>query len=238
MSEIALSFLAGLLTTLSPCVLPVLPLVVGSAFQGHKYGPVAMACGMIFSFTAIGISISWLGSALGLSPKIIRQIAASLLVLCGFLLLSSSLQEKFVRLSTPLSVWADRNINRYAPGGLFGQFIVGAFLGALWSPCTGPTLGAAVGFATQAETRLRAMMMMFSFGIGATLPLVLVAYGSKRLFLKSREKLSSVGKVGKILFGIFLVVVGGFILTGLDKSTEGLILEILPEWLVKLTTKF
>lgn len=88
MSALALSYLAGLLTTLSPCVLPLLPLVLAGTLKGGRLGPVAFALGMIVAFVAVGLLVAGIGIGLGLSVQLLRQISAVVLILMGLFLMS------------------------------------------------------------------------------------------------------------------------------------------------------
>jgi cytochrome c biogenesis protein CcdA len=118
-----------------------------------------------------------------------------------------------------------------AGDGLAGQFAIGALLGAGWSPCAGPTLGAAVGLASSAAVGsiLPAAAMMFAFGAGASLPLLATAYASRRM-LSARPMLLLVGTRGKLVFGAMLLCVGGLTLFGWDKQLEASLLDRLPQW--------
>lgn len=237
LADLALALVAGLLTVLSPCVLPALPLVVGSALNSHRLGPVLVALGMVISFTIVGVSVSAAGSLAGLSPQMIRTVAGIFLALAGVLLLSKKLQVILSKLLAPIATAADTTLNRKQPPGLKGQFLVGLLLGAVWSPCSGPSLGAAIGLAAQAQI-LSATLIMIAFGIGASLPLLAVAYGLRSQFLKSRDTLLATGNSGRIILGWILILVGILISTGTDKSVESMIVPLLPDWLNDLSTRF
>lgn len=113
-----LSFAAGAVTILSPCVLPVLPIVVGSAGQQHRYGPLALAAGLIVSFAAVGIVVASAGIALGLDTSLMRVVAAALLVIVGLVLLSAQLQHHMERISAPLARGASSLLERKVLSGL------------------------------------------------------------------------------------------------------------------------
>lgn len=238
MEKLLLSFLAGSLTALSPCVLPALPLVVGSALQEHKLGPLAVSLGMILSFTVFGVLLASLGDTLGLDETLLRSIAASLMLGVGLLLLSKRLQEIFARIAAPISSKAEKILQRSALSGLGGQFFIGALLGAVWTPCSGPTLGAAVALASEPGSITTSAAIMLIFGIGASAPLLFVAYGSRSLFMKSRGALSNLAARGKIIFGLILIGIGTMVLTGYDKMLESFVLDKLPEWLIDLAVKY
>lgn len=236
--SLALAFLAGLLTSLSPCVLPVLPLVMGGALATHRLGPLALCVGLGLTFSVLGVAATLAVQAFGFDLGVIRSVGAVLLLLFGAILLVPPAQQALSRLLAPLASKAG-GINPRAGGtGLGGNFLTGVLLGAIWSPCSGPTLGAAVGLATQAETALRGFAIMLVFGIAASLPLLAVAYGARSLFVANRERLISLSVRAKPVFGALLVLVGGAVLAGWDKQLEAAALKVMPEGWVDLTTRF
>ncbi|MBP8273574.1 MAG: sulfite exporter TauE/SafE family protein [Acidobacteria bacterium] len=232
--NLALSLGAGLLTALSPCVLPALPIIVGSAASGRRYGPVALAAGLAVAFTIIGVTLAATGSVAGLSETGVRQMAAVMLLLAGVALLSTRVQTWMSRLASPLASRA-ATLSMKTGNGLAGQFAIGALLGAVWSPCVGPTLGAAVGLASTAgaASLTRATASMFAFGVGSALPLLATAYASRRM-LTARGALLAAGTAGKSILGGVLVAMGALVLFGIDKQLEASVLAHLPQWWIDL----
>ena len=149
---LGLAFLAGLLSVLSPCVLPLLPIVLGTAASEHRGGPFALAGGVALSFVAIGLFIATVGFTIGLTGDVFRTAAAILMVGVGVVLALPTLQVRLATAGGPISNWADQRINAIQSRGLAGQFGVGVLLGAVWSPCAGPTLGAASLLAAQGSS--------------------------------------------------------------------------------------
>jgi cytochrome c-type biogenesis protein len=234
----AFSFLAGILTTLSPCVLPVLPLLVGSAVQEHRYAPLAVAGGMTLSFAALGVFFSTVGITLGIDAETVRSIAAAVVIAFGIVMIIPGLQERLTGLFTPLANAASAKVGSGKFAGLSGHFFLGALLGAVWSPCVGPTLGATVGLASEKGGILPATAMMLLFGAGASTPLLFIAYGSRRLFLTNRGKLLRIGQIMKPVMGGILIVTGTLILTRYDRMIEAKILNSLPPAWIDLVTRF
>jgi cytochrome c biogenesis protein CcdA len=125
------------------------------------------------------------------------------------------------------------------PGrGLSKQFAVGLLLGAVWSPCVGPTLGAASLLAARAENLGLVALTMFAFGIGAALPLLLIGMMSREALARWRGRMLAAGNSGKLIMGAILVATGIMILTGYDKRLESILVEASPAWLTELTTRF
>ena len=224
---LTLAFVAGLLTALSPCVLPLLPVVMGSAAR-NRYGPTALAAGFVTTFTVIGVLLATLGTALGLSDTIVRSTSAALLIAAGVLMISHRLQDLAGRWLSPLAS-ASAKLSARADQGVGAQFFVGALLGGVWSPCVGPTLGAALGLVTQSETLIHAAAIMAAFGLGSATLLLAAGYAS-RAVIGQRLRLLQAGERGRLVFGVVLLVVGASVASGIDKIIEALVLAQLPQW--------
>lgn len=233
-----LGLTAGVLSTLSPCVLPLVPVLVAAAVTAHRWGALALGLGLTLSFTVVGIFLATLGASLGLDPDTFRLVGAVILALFGLVLLIPRLQDLFARATAVLSSSGSQLLARVTLGGLTGQFAVGALLGIVWSPCVGPTLGAATTLASQGKDLGQIALLMLIFGIGAALPLVLLGSLSRASMMTIRGRLLSTGKYGKQIFGLILLALGVLIATGTDKSLEAWILDRTPDWLTALTTKY
>ncbi len=235
MGAVVLSFAAGNLSVLSPCVLPLLPIVVASALQERRSGPLALAAGLVASSTATGLFFASLGFTLGLERDVARGLAAAIMALAGAVLLVPRLQDLAARLAAPLARGAGALIAR-RPGGLGGQVVLGALLGAVWTPCTGPTLAAAIALAAQSEDLCRAAAVMLMFSLGAVAPILVLAYGSRHAALRRGVPLTGLAALGKPTLGVLLLLVGAVVLTGVDKVVEAWLVDHMPGWLLELTT--
>lgn len=232
----ALNFGAGILTALSPCVLPAIPLVVGSAAQQNKFAPIAIAGGLVASFTILGVLVAAFGFSVGIDADIIRKIAAILMILFGVALAVAQLQWVSQKLLGPAANLANGWIGEVHGGGLLKYFGMGLLLGAVWSPCVGPTLGAAVTLASQSGGLTEASLMMLVYGVGSALPLVGIAYGSRSVFQTYRSRLLKFGQYSKSVLGGLCILVGSLVLSGSDKRIESFLLEVLPQSWVNLIT--
>ena len=235
---LGLAFLAGILSTLSPCVLPLLPIVLGAAAAEHKLGPAALAAGLALSFVVVGLFVATIGFSIGLDGDFFRRFAAVLLVAIGAILLMPALQMRVAAAAGPLSNWTEQRFGGFSSAGLGGQFGVGLLLGAVWSPCVGPTLGAASVLAAKGQDLGQVGLTMFAFGIGAALPLLILGMLSREALLRWRDRLMGAGSGLKMVLGGLLVLVGLMILSDLDKAFETLLVQIMPDWLTNLTTKY
>jgi cytochrome c biogenesis protein CcdA len=231
------AFLAGILTFLNPCVLPVLPIVFGSAANEHRYGPVALAGGLALSFTAVGLFIATVGLSLGIDGAVFRTASAIMLILFGLLLAVPQAQYRLQTVMGPISNWASNRSQRHSGSGLTGQFGLGALLGAMWSPCVGPTLGAASLLAAQGQQLPMVTLAMLLFGIGAAVPLLVLGTVLRPRIAAMRGRLGSAGRHGRLFLGGAMLIAGVLVLSGLDKSLEILFLDHAPGWLTSLGTR-
>lgn len=237
LGNLALGYAAGALSTLSPCVLPILPMVLFGVVERHAWGPLALAAGLSTSFAGVGIAIASVGFNIGVDPSTLRLVVAAVLAGMGAVLLVPALQGRLAAIATPVASRGQVLLDRLQPSGLGGQFALGALLGVIWSPCSGPTLGAAVGLAAQGDSVVTAAATMISFGFGAATPILALAYCSRQAIFARRDWLARVSRIGKPLMGATFVGIGAFVLTGLDKIVEAFLTRTMPDWLVTVTTQ-
>lgn len=238
MTTLALAFLAGLLSILSPCVLPLVPLVLGAALSEHRFGPVALAAGLAVSFTGLGLLVALIGFSVGIDADVLRVAAAIVMIGLGVVLMLPAFQVRLATAGGPVANWAEQSFGGFSTSGLGGQFGVGLLLGAVWAPCVGPTLGAASLLAAQGRDLWQVGATMAVFGFGAGLPLALLGLASRAWLGRMRERMLAAGKLGKMALGVLFVVVGVAIASGLDKRIEAALVEASPAWLTELTTRF
>lgn len=234
LSAFFFSFIAGVLSTLSPCVLPILPIIISSALQQSKNGLLALILGISLSFAVTGSLISAAAIAWDFDISIIKTISASLLLTFGVIILIEPLNQKFSQLASQLMSRGNSKVATYEATGVSGQFILGALLGFVWTPCVGPTLGAAISLAIQGDSLPMVFAIMLIFGAGAGLPLLVLGSVSGKLI--NREKLNKHVKMTKKLLGAFLVLIALTILFGYDRQLETLLVDLMPDWLTDLTT--
>ena len=238
LGSIGFGFVAGLLSTLSPCVLPLMPLVLGPALAAHRLGILALAAGLVLSYVAIGMFVATIGFGIGLDGEFFRVASAVLLGLMGVLLLSTALQQRFAMASGGISDAGNRLIARMTSTGLGGQFVLGLLLGAVWSPCVGPTLGAASVLAARGQDLASVAAVMVAFGLGTCVPLLVIAALSRSAMLRWRGTMMRAGKSGKLVLGGGALVVALLVLTGGDHVLEAALVAASPAWLTDVTTRF
>jgi len=234
----ALAFVAGVLTSLSPCVLPILPLVLGAVASERRYGAVALAAGLAISFVLAGLFVATIGYSIGLTTELFRQVAAALMVVLGAVLIFPPLQSRLALASGPIANWTERHFGSERGSGYASQFWVGVLLGAVWTPCVGPTLGAASLLAAQGRDLPQVAVIMLVFGIGAALPLLIVGLLSREALQRWRKQSLSVSHAIKAALGVLLILIGALVLAGFDKHLETVFVNTSPQWLTDLTTRF
>ena len=232
------AFLAGVLTILSPCVLPILPIVFGSAAGQHRFAPVALAMGLSVSFAALGLFLATAGFSLNFDPALFRTISAALLILFGLVLFVPAAQARMQLILSPIANRVNAASNGVSGNGIWGQFGIGLLLGAVWSPCVGPTLGAATLLASQGTAFGQVVLVMLVFGIGVSIPLLLFGAIGRQALLKLRGSISGAVEAGKKLLGLGMVFAGFMVVTGFDRGVETWVLENGPQWASNLSTRF
>ncbi len=226
-----LAFLAGLLTLINPCVLPVLPLVLASALQAHRWGPLALTSGMALSFVTLGIAVAAAGRSLGLSEDSVARSGAVAMMGFGLILLVPPLNAGFALATSSFAARADYGIDQVDRSGLAGQALTGALLGAVWSPCVGPTLGGAISLASQGTDLPYAAAIMTSFAAGVAAVTLTLGYSARATFLHHRARLQRLADLGKPLMGGVLIGVGAMIFFRINQIIEIWLLDVLPIWL-------
>ena len=233
LSAIPLALLAGVLSILSPCVWPLVPIVMGSAAGVGRAGPLALAAGLSVAFALAGTVLSFALISLGLDPELFRFLAAALLVVVAVPLLIP-----------PAGMWLNGMLSRltagFATGGAMAagswqaQFGVGLLLGLVWLPCVGPTLGAAIALASLGQKMLQSFVVMLAFGVGTAAALLAAGWVSAVALQRLRPQMLAGAVVGKRWLGGMLLVLGALVLTGIDKQLEAWALGWLPTWTTSL----
>lgn len=232
LASIPLAALAGVLGILSPCVWPLVPIIMASAAGKGRLGPLFLALGLSLSFSISGVFLSYVLLSLALDTELVRFFAAAALIALGTTLVSKKLSEKS---SIVLSNLSSRlNFGSFDSANVGGQFVVGFLLGLVWLPCVGPTLGAAIALASLGQSMLMAFIVMFSFGLGTALALTTAALISEVLLVKLRPDILANSAKLKIALGLMLILLGVFVLSGWDKLLEAFAIEHLPDWSTSL----
>ena len=233
--DLILAYASGLLTLINPCVLPVLPIVLASATASDRRAPLALAAGMSLSFVTLGFLVAAIGPALGIDPVAVSDAAALAMVAFGAVMLVPALSGRFSVVTAGLAARADAGISSSGQSGLTGQFLSGTLLGAVWSPCIGPTLGAAIALASTGESLGRAGTIMVAFAAGVSTLILALAYGAGAAIRRRQATMRRLAELSKPLMGTVFIVIGLAIWFGLFRQIETWLVQNLPYWLVDLS---
>lgn len=218
---ISLALSGGLLTAFSPCVLPILPIIIGRSLQTHRYGPIALVAGTMSGFaiagSLLGIASIWLT---GLA-NFIRILAIAILLVLGFLSMFPQLSYLLIA-KLPIPKFKEPNrIN------LTGEFLLGSQLGLLWTPCAEPVLGSILVLAAAEQQILTAFVLLIFYGIGAGIPMLLIAYAS-RYFSKSFVRLRAHSKLLQRVGGLMISITAIAIILGWDVKLQLWLAPLFP----------
>ncbi len=229
------AYLAGVLTLINPCVLPLLPITIAAALQASRFGPVALSAGLTVSFVIVGVGVTAFGHLVGIDEAVINRVAAALMMLFGAMLLLPRAQDRLSAVLAPVASGANAQLDDAPRAGLSGQFFIGVLLGAVWSPCIGPTLGGAIGLAASGDglAQAGAIMLVFAFGVSSVL--MALAYGSREVVSARQSRLRTIMPYAKPIMGGVLLLVGLAIWFHVDKVIETWLLDVMPVWLQDLS---
>lgn len=226
-----LAFVAGLITVLSPCVLPLLPLLLATATQDGRARPLGVILGFIGAFSLATLALSTLVRALGVPPDINRSLSAGLLLVFGLVLAVPALHRQFERSAGSLAA----RVPAAAGGnGLGGGLAVGLGLGLAWSPCVGPIMASVITLALNQAVGPGAIGVTLAFSLGTALPMAAVLVGGRRL-VRRLDWFQRHAEILQRSFGLVLFVTGLAIWLGWDRSLQVLLLDWFPGWEAALT---
>jgi cytochrome c-type biogenesis protein len=236
-TAVPLALLAGVVGVLSPCVWPLVPVVMSSAATSGRSGPFWLAGGMSLSFAVAGTALTFLLVQAGIDPEFFRYVAAGLLIGASAFLLVGFLKEWSSQvLSRGLARLGMGQGGGPDPGSIapVGQFGIGALLGVVWLPCVGPTLGAAIALASVGQSMPTAFVVMLAYGIGTAGVLLGAGLASESALRRWRGGGLRSGAWGARVLGGTLLVLGVAVLLGFDKWVETRAVNLLPGWVFML----
>lgn len=225
---IFLALTSGLLTIAAPCILSLLPVMLGSALGQHRLRPLFIVLGLVSSFTVFGLIFASFTTFLGLDRKQFRQLAVWMIFLFGLALLFPRVYDAVV--SHLRSGWSAVKLNlrggQLPPAkpprttaGLRGAYVLGASMGLAWVPCAGPILGVIFTVAALQQAYGTAALLFFTYALGAGVPLLVIGYGGNWIAAKTRTLASHAETLRKVA-GAILTVMGFLMITQLDRRLE------------------
>lgn len=233
--ELLFAYAAGLLTLINPCVLPILPIVLATALNAHRLGPLAVAAGMSLSFVALGLLVTVLGYAIGLTEEMVADAGAVLMIGFGLVLLVPRFSAGFATATAGMSAQADSGLEAVSRSGVQGQFLTGLLLGAVWSPCIGPTLGAAISLASQGQSLPWAAAIMVLFALGVSTIILALGYGARAAIQRRQALMRRLAQSSRPIMGGVFVAVGLGLLFRVHHMIEAWAVQTLPPWLIDLS---
>ena len=233
--EFVFAYLAGLLTLINPCVLPVLPIVLASALNANRLGPVYLAAGMSVSFVTFGVLVTAFGNAIGLTPELLAQIGALLMIGFGTVLVVPRFARSLEMATAGIATGADGQMNAMDMSRAPGQFTGGVLLGAVWSPCIGPTLGGAIALASQGQNLGYVTLIMLFFAMGVSTLIVGLGLGARQALRRRTQALRGLAERSKPILGATFIAVGLMLLFQINHLIEAWALRVLPIWLQDLS---
>lgn len=229
---IIFSFIAGIVTVLSPCILPILPVILSSGIGGGRSKPTGVILGFIISFSFFTLFLSFIVNQTGISAANLRLISVFIILFFGISLIVPKIQNVFEILFSKLSYFAPRSDNKK---GLVGGVLIGMSLGLLWTPCVGPILAAVISLAITNKVTATAAIITLAYSIGTAIPMFVIMVTGRNLFNKLPWLLANTGKIQK-LFGVLMIMTGIAVLTNFDRKFQSFILDTFPQYGVSLTS--
>jgi len=183
--SIILAFLEGIALIVSPCILPILPIILSGSLEGDRERPYGIIVGFVITFALFTFFSRALVLHTGINIEVIRYVSYGLLFLFGIIMLSTYLTEKFTlltsRLSNTGSSWLSANDSQ---GGFISGLILGGLVGIIWTPCAGPILASVIVQTVLQKTTLSSFFVVIFFAIGAGMPMLLIALFGRDLMDK------------------------------------------------------
>ncbi|ROZ64519.1 cytochrome c biogenesis CcdA family protein [Ramlibacter sp. WS9] len=201
-----LAVVAGLLTVAAPCVLPMLPVVLGASVgQTSRARPAFIAAGFALAFASVALLFSVFTSVLGLSQETLRQAAIAMLLAFGLLMLWP---QPFYWLTARMNGMLNRvnAVGGKAGSGNLGGLVLGLSLGALWTPCAGPVLGSILTLIATSPDIGKAALLLACYSVGAAIPMLAIAYGGQYATTRVRQLTRHTQRMQQA-FGVVIVVV-------------------------------
>ena len=224
MIEIFFALLAGILTVGAPCVLPLLPIILGSSIGStSKTRPMFISIGFVVMFTIVALALSYLTNALHISPNALRNIATVALAIFGIFMLWPTPFEKLTAYLSKFTTKATAISNKAGTGNL-GGLILGLMLGLIWTPCAGPVLGSILTLIATQTNVSQAGVLLFAYAVGAGIPMLAIAYGGQYITTRVRSIVPYATRIQQA-FGIIIILLAVAIYFQYDAKIQAALLE-------------
>lgn len=231
---IAFAFLAGVITVLSPCILPILPIILTSSIGGVHTGkarPTGVVIGFILSFTFFTLFLSSLVRLSGIPAETLRFISVLVVAGFGISLLVPQFQVLVERLFSKLSGLLPNNQGRT---GFGGGLIIGLSVGLLWTPCVGPILASVISLAITGTVTFDAFLITLAYSLGTAIPMFLIMLGGQNVLKRVPWLLSNLGHIQKV-FGVLMILTALGIFLNVDRKFQTFVITTFPQYGTGLT---
>ena len=226
---IPFSFLAGIITILSPCILPILPILLSSSVGGVESGkarPLGVVTGFVLSFTFFTLFLAVIVRVSNISADTLRIVAVLVVAGFGLSLLVDKLQQKVEMLFSRLA----SRVPQSSPRSGFGAgVVVGLSLGLLWTPCVGPILASVITLALSETVTANTLLVTLAYSLGTAIPMLLIMVGGRKLLQSVPWLLQNTAKIQKA-FGILMLLTAIAMLAGVDRQFQTFILDRFPQY--------
>lgn len=226
---IAFAFLAGIITVLSPCILPILPIILTSSIGGVNTGksrPMGVVIGFILSFTFFTLFLSTIVRLSGIPSETLRLVSVIVVAGFGFSLLIPKFQALVERLFSKLAGFMPNNQGRT---GFFGGLLIGLSVGLLWTPCVGPILASVISLAISGTVTIDAFFITFSYSLGTAIPMFLIMLGGQNALRRVPWLLSNLQHIQK-LFGALMILTAIGIFFNVDRRFQTFVINTFPQY--------
>ncbi|CBW25758.1 putative cytochrome c biogenesis-related protein [Halobacteriovorax marinus SJ] len=233
------AFMAGAITLLSPCILPIIPFVASSSLKQSKFGPIFLGLGVVLSFSVTTFFLARSGQFIGLDPSQIKYFSGTLLFISSLLFifpkLTDFISKSFAPVMNKFQNLSTRSNEKENGNAVWGEFVNGLMLGPIWTPCSGPTLAVIMGLLAAQEDSLKALSLLGFFAVGSLIPMIILSYGASKLVSKIKNFSLNHAKKIKLGSGILCLMMSIMLLTNYDKKVEAYLLSVLPESIINFT---
>lgn len=231
---IGFAFLAGIVTILSPCILPILPIILSSTIGGQQVGksrPLGVVLGFIASFTFFTLFLSTIVRTSGISAGSLRLVSVVVIAGFGVSLLIPQFQLFVEKLFSRLARFVPRGNTKT---GFWPGILVGLSIGLLWTPCVGPILAAVISLTFTGAVTVDAFAITLAYSLGTAIPMFMIMLGGQNALHKVPWLLTNTTRIQKG-FGVLMILTALAILTNVDRKFQTFILDTFPQYGTGLT---
>ncbi len=228
------SFIAGVVTVLSPCILPILPIILTSSIGGINKGkarPLGVVSGFVLSFTFFTLFLSTIVKLIGIPADSLRLFSIIVIAGFGFSLLVPKFQEIIEKMFSKLASFMPVSQNRQ---GFSGGLIIGLSVGLLWTPCVGPILASVITLAITGSVTFESFLITLAYSFGTAIPMFLIILGGQNTFKRIPWLLNNLVHIQKV-FGIIMILTSIAIFFNIDRKFQTFVLDTFPQYGTGLT---